>query len=212
MCSKVKKQHLPEINKLRKELEHAKRKISNLSQQINTLLREKDRFWSPRRCSTGSDKTTVDWRGKLKMEKETELEHAQSQTDLQNRVQSVNVNMGRAEMRTKNTGPHTSCAIPYFSSRCSMKDVSQIILPYQTAMVAPPVAASQDHPAEIFYKHIPPTLARLISQEQHCFEGQLPNNRKHYVNPIQSQFYVQPINNNTLTSISCVYNYQTQAC
>jgi len=206
----MKKQHLPEIIKLRRELEHAKKKISNLSQQINTLLLEKHRFWSPRRCSSGSDKTTVDWRGKLEMEKGTGLGHAHSQTGSQNQVQSVNVNRGRGETRAKNIAPHTSCAIPYLSSGCPMKDVSQIILPYQNAMVAPPVATSQDRPAEVIYKHIPQTLARLMSHEQHCFEDQFSNTSKHYVNPNHSQFCVQPNNNNTLTSISYIYNYQTQ--
>jgi len=209
MYSKVRKQHIPEITKLRKELEHAKKKISNLSQQINTLLREKDRFWDARRCSSGSDKTTVDWRGKLEMEKETGLGHFQSQIDLQNEVLSVNVNRERGETRAKNIGPQITCVIPY-SSGCPIKDVSQIILPYQNAMVASLVASSPDRPAEIIYRHVPQTLARLISQEQHCYEGLLRKTSEPYVNPTESQFCVQPNNNNTLNSISYVYNYQTQ--
>lgn len=141
------------------------------------------------------------------MEKET-----QSQTDLQNQKQNVSLSRGRSETRETTTGLHTSSVIPDFSSVCPMRDVSQVIWPYESAMVAPALAASTVRPAKIFYKNIPQTLAHLISHEQHCFEGQLPNTIEHYLVPVptQSQLRVQPNNNNTLTSISYSCNYQTQ--
>jgi len=208
-----KKRHL-EITKLRKELEQAKKKISNLSHQINILLREKDRSWNLDRYSSGSDKTKLDWRGKLEMEKETGLiGHAQNETDLQNQVQRVNINGGSPETRATNITSHSTCVTPGLSSTSPIKDVSQIILPYHSAMVAPSVTGSPIPPDETSYMYIPRTLASLISQGQDYFQGQPPNVNGNNVVPsvpTQSQFCVQPNKNNRLTSMSIIYKYQTQ--
>jgi len=190
MCSRQRKQQSSEIVKLRKELEHARKKISNLSQQINTLLRERDVFWSPSLSSSVSDKTTVDWRGKLEMEKKTITGHAKSQTDLKNQVQSINLNRERWKKRNitiaTNMDPNASCVISDFSPTRPVKDVSQIILPYANAIEVPgpvfPVAVSPIRPAQIIYNNYQPqTPNRFIPREQHCFEGQIPSTPENYV-------------------------------
>merc|ERR1719419_71221 len=189
MFSRQRKQQSSEIVKLRKELEYARKKITNLSQQINTLLRERDRFWSPRLSSSVSDKTTVDWRGKLEEEKKTTAGHAQSQTDLENQVQSINLNRGRWKKRNITTvtsmDPYASFVISDFPPTCPVKDVSQIILPYENAMkvagTVPAVAVSPIRPAQIIYNCQPQTPTRFIPRGQHCFEGQLPIAPEHYV-------------------------------
>jgi len=170
-------------------LEHAKKKISNLSQQINTLLRERDRFWSPGLSSSVSDKTTVDWRGKLEIEKKTIKGHAQSQTDLENQVQSISRNRGRWKKRNittaTNMDPFASCIISDFQRTCRVKDVSQIILPYGNAIEVAgtvlPVAVSSTRPAQIIYNYQPQSPTRFIPREPHCFEGQLLTTPEHYV-------------------------------
>jgi len=200
MCSRSRKEYSSEIVKLRKELKHAKKKIGNLSQQINSLLRERDGFWSPRHSSSVSDKTTVDWRGKLEMEKKTITGHAQSQTDLENQVQSINLNRGRWKKRNitiaTNMDPCSSCVISDLPTKCPVKDVSQIILPYANAIEMPgpvfPVAVSPLRPAQIIYNNYQPqTPTRFIPREQHCFESQFPATPEHYVVSSRLSFSLQ---------------------
>jgi len=164
MCPKVKKKQSAEIVKLRKEFEQAKEEISNLSHKVNTLLRERYRFKNPGISNSITDETTVDWRGKLEMEKKIRLALNQNPADSHSQYQSpksVNPQSGEAINGNKMTKISNhfqmTCVIPDF--RCTpphaVRDVSQMIWPYknQTEVVGtlPTQPVPSIRPSPIFY-------------------------------------------------------------
>jgi len=201
----VKKKQSPEIVKLRKELEQAKKKISNLSHKVNTLLRERDRFQSPAISNSITDETTVDWRGKLEMEKKVRLARVQSQTDSQYPTpQSVNPHSGQSingsgqsingNKMTISNGFPVTCVVPDFppTPTYAVRDVSQIIWPYENrtdvvgTLPSPPVPPIR--PVQMFYNYqtsAPPPTS-FIPQDQAYFENVVPSPPNPYVDPTQA--------------------------
>jgi len=196
MCSRVKKKQSPEIVKLRKELEQAKKKISNLSHKVNTLLRERDRFQSPGISNSITDQTTVDWRGKLEMEKKVRLARVQSQTDPPYQVphnvnspsaQSIKGNKMRA---ISSNGLQVTCVIPDFPPTYAVRDVSQIIWPYENRAdvvgALPSLAVPSIRPVQMFYNYQPSAPTGFIPQDRPYFENAVQSPRNPYLDPSQA--------------------------
>jgi len=181
MCSREKKKQTAEIVKLRKELEEAKKKISNLSHKVNTLLRERDRFENLGISNSITDETTVDWKSKLEMEKEVRLAHIQNQADSQSQYQtpqSVNPQSGQTtngnKMTTISNGFQGTCLIPDFPPY-AVRDVSQMIWPYENRTEVVRTLPSQPvpsiRPVPMFYNYqtsAPPSTGFIAQDQAYC--------------------------------------------
>jgi len=201
MCSRVKKKQLGEIVQLRKELEQAKKEISNLSHKVNTLLRERDRFQNPGISYSITDETTVDWRGKLEMEKKVRLAHIQNPADSQSQYQrpkSLNPQSGETingnKMTTISNHFQMTCVVPDFpwTPPHAVRDVSQMIWPYENrtevvgALPSQPMPSIRPSPMFYNFQTSAPLTTGFIAQDQTHFENVVPSPPNPYVHPTQA--------------------------
>jgi len=199
MYSRVKKKQSAEIVQLRKELEQAKKEISNLSHKVNTLVRRRDRFQNLGISNSITDETTVDWRGKLEMEKKARVAHIQNQADLHSQYQtpqSVNPQSGQTingnKMTTISNGFQATSIIPDYPPTPPSGDVSQMIWPYenQTEVVgtppSQPVLSIRRVPMFYNYQTSAPFKTGFIPQDQACFKNVMLSPPIPYVNPTQA--------------------------
>jgi len=188
------KKRSPKIMKLRKDVHKAKKKISNLSHMINSLLRERAQFKSSGISKSMTDQTTVDWRWKLEMEKNLRLANIKSHTEAHYQFKSLSPHscqrINGNGMRTINNRFQLTC-VNDFQTKYAVTNVPQIVWPYENRLNmvgALPLHAVPSMPHVEIYnsQHSAPTT--FFPQEPVCTKNRMTSCRNTLLPPSQVPF------------------------